>query len=1555
VALVNRAFGELLRMNSRLGRMDEIERLLNSTGSRPLGGPAGQRVVDAREALWSMKNQPQVAFRCGPLALRSIRIALGLPGSSDAEIWKSASTQQGCSLPQVAELSRKIGLNYQMAFRNSGDFVVPSVVHWKAGHYAALTRKVGEIYELQDPTFGNTIWATKGALDAETSGYFLVRPGPLPPGWRAVDEAEGIGVWGKGQTGGNDPQHIARNDLATGGSCPAAGMAVAKVHLMDVNLHLGDIPLGYTPPVGSKVRFGLAYNLRDIFQPANFNYGNLGVQWTSDWFTYVTDDPMNLLADVNLYVAGGGQRTYINFNTNTQSYNYQQYDQNLLTRTSTNPISYQLLSGGGSKLIFGQSDGSSGSSRNIFLTQEIDPQGNALTFTYDTNLCLVAVQDAIGQVTTLTYGLQGTNWGPVQDEHLLPADPYKLTGVTDPFGRTATFNYEPQVVQMVQQYANGQLVSTFTTYTWGLASDTDVIGITSQFGYLTVPTSARTNGGLVTVTYINFVNSLTTPYGTTFFNGVDNGNTRTMDISYPDSSRERVEYYQAYVYGTNQGQSDPVPSVPTGMETFNNYLLERNAYYWDRNASSVALGDFSKARLYHFCHTESGALTSGCLESMKPPLEGRTWYDYAGQDGASQIIGSNTLPLHVGRVLDDGSTQLYTYGYNNFGHLTHSIDPLGRTLTYIYATNGIDLLEVRQTREDNNELLFTATYNSQHRPLTLTDAAGQTTACAYNATGQILSVTDAKNETTTYNYATNGYLLSIDGPLPGTNDTVTLTYDAFGRVQSLTDVSGYAVNYAYDNLDRVTRLTHPDGSFSQFIYDRLDCVAFQDRAGRQTLFTHDNMRQVTAVTDPLGRATRFEWCRCGAPKSVIDPMGRKTSWLMDVEGRSTGKQYADGSQESYSYESTTSRLQQVIDERQQATSYTYNLDDTLNSVTYGNTAISTPNVFFSYDPNYRRVVSMADGIGTTTYNYIPITTPPVLGAGRLGTMAGPLTNSTTTYSYDELGRVVQTSVDGVFSTRAFDAAGRITSVSNALGLFTYAYDGASSRLLSKNDPNGQTATASYGSMLQDFTLQRLTYAVGATPLSQFTYGYDTARMQITNWSQQAGAQAPSIFTFGYDAANQILSAIVTNSGAQLSSFAYSYDPSGNRLTEQIGGATTAASYNTLNQPSVIANAAVILRTNQWDGQHRLTAVNVGNLQTVLGYDGLSRLAYIQQLQNGFQVSFRRLVWCGGSICEERDVTGTVITKRYFSQGVQLETGTNAGNYYYTRDHLGSIRELTDAIGNVRVRYSYDPFGRQTKVSGDLNADFGFAGMFWSPEASLALTHFRAYDPNLGRWLSRDPLANAERKEGPNLYAYVHNEPIGRSDPSGLMCNNTVECTCLKQPCTCAAAGLSAAANTATAAAPAAAAVGVLVEEAGGAEAVEQDVVAAGEACAAAAEGAEQAVVSAVESGGVQRALTQLSEVVQPAVQPAANAFANNAAEVSSLEPLAGELTPEQVQNLLDMQEIMNRLHSLPYWDDLIANGDFDEMQSLWRLALEALRSGEFQDEQFWLDIGEVPW
>ncbi len=1395
---------ELALLYARLGRT-ELEALLQ-IHRRPDAPGASEKINMAREALWMMRNRPEVSFRCGPLALQSILRSDSQPCAScstnaTTEIFNSASTQKGFSLPQVAELARKVGLHYQMAFRQprSGvrpspgagtsekttrvdrsessetfhvsapedgrtPFIIPSVVHWKVGHYAAMVRQEGDRFLLEDPTFGNTVWATRQALEAETSGYFLIPPGELPLGWRAVDANEGGSVWGKGVTSGNDGDVCTPDDLQTGDTCPAEGMPVPRIHLMTVNLSIIDTPLAYTPPVGPQVRFTVRHNSRDLYTTEGF-FG--GIYWngfintnvylvasnmpptgffitgltkmTHDWHSYILDSPQSPLADVKCIVGGGGARTFKNFNPTSQTFTPNQYDQTLLKRTG--PNSYEMTWPDGSRKIFGQSDGSVGASRRVYLTQIVDPAGNALTFTYNQALRIVAVTDAIGQVTTLTYG--GTNLA----DNL-------LTRVTDPFGRFATFEYERRTIRIqlgILLIANPFELRpiTFDHEYYALTNMTDTLGLSSQ------PLVSASGGAML---------RMITPYGTNVFaggqGGGPGGTTREAEIIYPDGSHERVEYNQTE--GLVPG-SDPASTFPAGMNDFNNrFLYGRNTFYWSRTAMASSPGNYSKARIYHWLHTENQALTAGVLESIKEPLERRVWFNYPGQEFTIEI-GTSSRPTRIGRVLDDGTTQLYTYAYNQFGHITNFVDPVGRTFSYLYASNAIDLLEARQTRVGNNELLARITYNGQHRPLTAVDSAGQTNTFTYNARGQRLTATNPKGETTTYSYDPDGYLLAIDGPLSGTNDTVRASYDFFGRVRTLTSLSGYSVTFDYDAMDRVTRMTYPDATFVQFTYDRLDLVAFRDRAARQTLVERDSMRQVRKHTDPLGRVTYLDWCRCGGIKSLTDPMGRTTSWLSDVQGRVTGKKYGDGSEVSYAYDNT-GRLTHMIDEKAQATLFTWNRDDTLRAIAYGNAAVPTPGVSFAYDANYQRITSMTDGTGTTRYSYNPILTTPALGAGALASVDGPLPNDTIAYAYDELGRAVFRAINGVGGAIGYDAGGRLVSLTNVLGAFTYGYDGSSARGIFRSVPNGQTEERSYGNLFQDLLLQRITHKLGVTPISEFLHGHDTAAGRIATWSQQAGAQPPSIHTLSYDAVNQLLSATVTNAASLVNTFAYGYDAVGNRLTEQTGVSNYNATYNALNQIHT-TTASGITRTNEWDARDRLVAVNIGNERTEFTYDGLGRRVIIRKLVNGTEVSFRRFVWAGTRICEERDASGAV-TKRYFPQGMKVETGPSAGTYYYSRDHLGSVRELTDSGGNVRARYTYDLWGRRTKLTGDMEADFGFAGMFWSPEVNLSLTYYRAYDPALGRWLSRDPVGRAELDEGPNLYAYVRNDPVNFIDPLG---------------------------------------------------------------------------------------------------------------------------------------------------------------------------------------------
>jgi RHS repeat-associated protein len=190
-----------------------------------------------------------------------------------------------------------------------------------------------------------------------------------------------------------------------------------------------------------------------------------------------------------------------------------------------------------------------------------------------------------------------------------------------------------------------------------------------------------------------------------------------------------------------------------------------------------------------------------------------------------------------------------------------------------------------------------------------------------------------------------------------------------------------------------------------------------------------------------------------------------------------------------------------------------------------------------------------------------------------------------------------------------------------------------------------------------------------------------------------------------------------------------------------------------------------VRSFEWDVENRLISVTKGTHRSEFEYDPLGRRSrIIEKDQDGQGVwsisSDKRYLWEGSAIVEEESANGSTL-KAFYGQGFVDTDGTAL---FYTEDHLGSVRELVDMSGVVRARYDYDPYGRMTKVMGDRDSLFLYTGMLWHKQSGLNFAFFRAYDPNLGRWISRDPL---QERGGMNFYAYANNSPVRFIDPSGL--------------------------------------------------------------------------------------------------------------------------------------------------------------------------------------------
>ena len=484
--IVDEAVAQRALLLVTFGRNGEFKKLLKELQGRELHGAAAVKMEDAKNGQWQMENRPQKTYKCGPFSLSRIQATLDPAVQVQQQISKEDATINGTSLYQNWLLSKKLGLKYQMARRQPGAEVpVPSMMHWKAWHFSALTKSENGRYLLEDTTMGQS-WISDKVLDEEASGYFLIPEGSLPAGWSKVTVEEGETIFGKswpitsdaggggGPTpcipsgGGGAPPAVGGYGEArcSAGDC-SKGMAQYSFNSMRIGLIIGDIPVGYTPPLGPKVEFQVNYAERTIYQSRPFSYSNLGNQWTYAWLTYIIDNTYQPNADVQMVDSGGNSETFTGYDSSKQTYAVEQYTQAQLTKLSS--TSYQCLYPNGYLQIFSQPDSTNGS-RRVFITKMQDPAGNALSFSYDSNNRLVAVTDALGQVTTLSYGMSN--------------DIYKITQVTDPFGRFATFQY------------NGSMQ---------LTNIIDEIGISSAFSYGNAVGEA------------DFINSLTTPYGTTTF------------------------------------------------------------------------------------------------------------------------------------------------------------------------------------------------------------------------------------------------------------------------------------------------------------------------------------------------------------------------------------------------------------------------------------------------------------------------------------------------------------------------------------------------------------------------------------------------------------------------------------------------------------------------------------------------------------------------------------------------------------------------------------------------------------------------------------------------------------------------------------------------------------------------------------------------------------------------------------------------------------------------------------------------------------------------------
>ena len=123
---------------------------------------------------------------------------------------------------------------------------------------------------------------------------------------------------------------------------------------------------------------------------------------------------------------------------------------------------------------------------------------------------------------------------------------------------------------------------------------------------------------------------------------------------------------------------------------------------------------------------------------------------------------------------------------------------------------------------------------------------------------------------------------------------------------------------------------------------------------------------------------------------------------------------------------------------------------------------------------------------------------------------------------------------------------------------------------------------------------------------------------------------------------------------------------------------------------------------------------------------------------------------------------------------EVQTGSMIGTVrYFHTDHLGSVDTITDETGAVAQRLSYDAWGKRRNANGTDAASItaqttrGYTRHEHDDEIKLINMNAREYDPLLGRFISPDTIVQfPHSSQGLNRYAYVNNNPLSYTDPTG---------------------------------------------------------------------------------------------------------------------------------------------------------------------------------------------
>ncbi|HCT80495.1 MAG TPA: hypothetical protein DGG94_03860 [Micromonosporaceae bacterium] len=574
----------------------------------------------------------------------------------------------------------------------------------------------------------------------------------------------------------------------------------------------------------------------------------------------------------------------------------------------------------------------------------------------------------------------------------------------------------------------------------------------------------------------------------------------------------------------------------------------------------------------------------------------------------------------------------------------------------------------------------------------------------------------------------------------GSFDKTAYTYDRLGRLKTVTDPGSNQWTYDYDLLGRQTKAVDPDAGISTT--------------------AHDDAGQVTETVD--GNSNKLAYKYDGRKTEVREDTLTGTlraSWLYDTvaKGQLTSSSRYDGA-------NTYTTAVGSYDDAYRPLSAT----QTIPGFAAGG-GVLTYTVANAYKPNGAIATQTQPGVGglpaeTITHTYD--------NNGFAQTMTGTWSGGSQTYVAD-----TEYKYDGLVSAQWLGAAGKQVKLSNSY--FADTRRVSLSAVDIETTPG--TFTTKYSTDYAYDNAGNITYAAGTTDSVRDQvecFKYDHLRRMTEAWTQAAigtGCTTPQ------------------RTGADPYWRQWTFDTIGNRLTQKdidpvAGNTDWTYDVGTTHgvKPHQIKNvnatgplAGTPTRTFSYDTRGNTTTrtTETGAAQT-LTWDKEGHPAAVQEGTNAvasyiYDSSGNRLIantpskstlYLPDGTELEKIGTANPLGRRYYAG---LAVRDAAGLKWICSNHQGTSTVQIDAVTLTANRRRFMPYGETRAAQPTWAGTKNYVG---GTKDDTGLTHLgaREYDPNLGRFISADPIMDLNDPQQWHAYTYANSNPVTWKDPSGLI-------------------------------------------------------------------------------------------------------------------------------------------------------------------------------------------